>query len=148
MRITSDKDIKEIQDKGRKKIKKSSSNTTFDKFFNQKVIDNREAELKKLLDEIEAFGKELLLYKTPYALKKYKKKVRSFLKEIMKDFENRQIISNVTNKDGKHKIYYIVEYVNKHLGTLREDALNRIKDNLQLVSTLEELRGLIVDVFG
>lgn len=146
MRIQSDKDIRDIQKKKLSGTKKSSGGL-FSGSLQKKMEEKFDASLKELIDEINLIGKDLLRTKNSKYMKNYKKKVREFLKILSGKYENKIVVS-IDEKQGKEKVYNIMEKIDERLEDLTEETLNSVKEHLKLTKSISDIRGLMVDTFG
>ena len=103
-------------------------------------------ELEGVLADIETLGKELVNNPTMAGLKLYKAKVQNFLKQAMKK------IYRVDNKLGlkklgeDQKVYVSVEKVDEELEKLTMKFLQEQTEPLDLVATVEGIKGLLCNV--
>jgi hypothetical protein len=103
-------------------------------------------ELEGVLAEIETLGKELLNNPTMAGLKLYKAKIQNFLKQAMKK------IYKVDNKLGlkklgeDQKVYVSVDKIDEELEKLTMKFLEEQTDSLDLVATVEGIKGLLCNV--
>lgn len=109
-------------------------------------IDFAKDELEAVLADIEVLGKELANNPTLANLKLYKTKVQNFLKQAMKK------IYKVDNKLGlkklgeDQKVYVSVEKVDKELEELTMKFLEEQTDAMDIVATVEGIKGLLCNV--
>lgn len=94
-------------------------------------IDEKSAALKEMLD-IES-------------LMAYKEMVSIFLREVLSAYD-------VSKRDyldyrGRHKIYVIIDEVNQKLSRLTEEFMKKEKDTLDILKKIDEIRGLLVDMY-
>lgn len=94
-------------------------------------IDKKSAALKEMLD-IDS-------------LMAYKEMVSAFLKEVLSAYD-------VSKRDyldyrGRHKIYVIIEEVNQKLSLLTDEFMKKEKDTLDILKKIDEIRGLLVDMY-
>ena len=61
----------------------------------------------------------------------------------------RKLISreNFLDKHGRHRVYGIVKQVNQALDELAEELMNEEQDHLAILSKIDEIRGLLLDIF-
>ncbi|MDD5089562.1 MAG: DUF327 family protein [Candidatus Wallbacteria bacterium] len=146
MRITSDKDIQEIKDKGRKSSLKKSDSSFAD--ILESESDRQSVEkLRRLLDDVEKSGKDLAYFRTSDSLRRYKEQVKYFVGELLKHYKSK-VTKGAVEKDGREKIYHLVEQINGRLESFTEEALSSMKSSADIMAALEEIRGLMVDTFA
>lgn len=76
----------------------------------------------------------------------YKKLIKEFLKESV-DSMVKFSKKNVLDKRGRHRIYAIIKRVDKDLEDLTKDVLDKEKDNIKILKKLDDIRGLILDIY-
>lgn len=103
-------------------------------------------ELKQILQGIDYQGEALKKSGRMTDLQAYKKEVRRFLQVARGGLRTRQISS--MGPDGSMKMYTVIEKVDRALAELTEAFLANESPNLDLVGKIEEIRGLLVDVFA
>lgn len=57
------------------------------------------------------------------------------------------IKSSVFDSKGRHKIFFVIREVNKKLEQLAQEILSEQKDNIKLLKMVDDIRGLLVDLF-
>ncbi len=110
-------------------------------------FDGEEEGEKRSLDEIlrdlDEAGKKLKDDPSLENLKRYKSLVKSFLKgALMRAYKVREVMSRRTGK-----LFVLVERVDRALEELVEGVLKRQVDALWIASKLEEIRGLLIDIY-
>lgn len=147
MRIRSSKEKQLINvQKGARKIDKAN-NKDFSGLLGDKENELHLNELHEILENIDQKGESLKETGNVVDLKAYKNEVRRFLKVAsQKGLRTRQI--STISPDGSMKLYTIIEKVDEALQDLTEAFLDSEKNNLDIIGKLEEIRGLLVDVFA
>ncbi|KGG80887.1 hypothetical protein Y919_03845 [Caloranaerobacter azorensis H53214] len=97
-----------------------------------KQIDNQAERLSKKIDI-----SELIVYK---------KLVSQFMKEALESMVKFSK-NSFLDRRGRHRIYAIIKKVDKELEKLTEDVLKKEKDNLNILRRLDDIRGLILDIY-
>ncbi|MBM7623942.1 YaaR family protein [Sporohalobacter salinus] len=150
MKIQNDlkKDLNQILNKSNlqaSETAKSSENNFLDTL--QEVHDASVKErLDELLDQIDKQGEKLSKKRTFKELVRYKKMVQQFVKEAVdKIYKVKEEFS--TYGSGKHKVYNLVEKVDESLEDLTELVLNKQSTQLEILDRLDEVRGMLVDIY-
>lgn len=91
------------------------------------------------LAEIKRIGKLLMQYPMPDSIREYVKNVKGFMTEV-KD----QAYSHQKNNEG---LFEKMQLVDNKLEELGDQLLADSQDEMQLVSSLGDLQGLLIDVF-
>ena len=54
---------------------------------------------------------------------------------------------NFLYRKGRHRVYGIVKKINQTLDELAEELLREEKDHIAILSKIDEIKGLILDIF-
>lgn len=79
-------------------------------------------------------------------LVEYKRRVKSFLDHCVKHAMKFERDSHL-DRYGNHKIYAIVKRVNEELDTLTQMVLAEEKEAIKILKKLDEVQGLLLDVY-
>lgn len=134
-------------DKTKAKPEVASEKTTFTEVMATKRTDLVMAKLQKLMEDIEDQGNVLSESQTVDDLRKYKKLVREFLDESVKNalaLEERRGF----NRRGRTKIYKIVTEVDKKLLELTDAVLHQQEKGLKILDLVGEIKGLLINVYA
>ncbi len=77
---------------------------------------------------------------------KYKKLVREFLDVATKN-SHRFSKQNFLDRRGRHRVYGIVKKVDRELEALTKDFLDEEVDRINIIKRLDDIRGMLLDVF-
>lgn len=115
----------------------------FDKLLEVTQVEHIKMELSKLLEEIDSAGRRFSSEPDMDNLKQYKTLITSFLDiTVNKMFKIRNITNWIKNKE-----YVLIEKINEKLAALTHFVLEKQNENINLLSTLDEIRGLLVDLY-
>ncbi|WP_026689362.1 YaaR family protein [Alteribacter aurantiacus] len=110
--------------------------------------DNQAYEkLQQLLTKIDDQGKALAESRTIDELRAYKSLVKEFMDDAVKlglSLEERQGF----NRRGRTKVYKIVREVDRKLLDLTDAVLNEQKKGLHVLSSVGEIKGLLVSIYA
>jgi len=95
--------------------------------------------------DIEKQGEHLAQRIDISELKTYKRMVMEFLDEAVRGF-GRFSKESFLDKRGRHRVFATVKTVNDTLEELTRELLKTEKDNLAIISKIEDIRGLILDL--
>ena len=100
----------------------------------------------ELLRQIDSVSKSLKKAPTPNGVKKYRRLVASFIREAM---SHTYELNEETHWDrsGNRKSYLTVKNINKALEELTDEVMGREKKQIDLVAKLDEIRGLLLDLY-
>lgn len=102
--------------------------------------------LDRLLSIIEEQGERLKKSLDKKDLMEYKKRVKDFLRVIQKEFARaRQSFS--WDGRGNMKTYTIINKVDKNLEVLHDLFMEEQADALEVLKKIDEIRGLLLDLY-
>lgn len=148
-KVKSGKTIKEKL-KSMKKSKTSEvevkQSPFYDKLLEVTEVEDIKLELDKLIEQIDAVGKKFAGDQNLENLKEYKSLIKAFLDTVISK------MYKVKEKFGhrswvKQKVFIIVEKINAKLENLTNFILEKENENINLLATLDEIRGLLVDLY-
>ena len=131
-------------------IKVDSKKKEIKASFKDKLSEIKHGEIKerldKLMDIVDEQGKKLKKSLDKKDMLEYKKRVKDFLRLIQKEFvQAKQSFS--WDGSGNLKTYTIIEKVDKNLDQLHDLFLKEQSDVLEVVKKIDEIRGLLVDLY-
>jgi len=101
-------------------------------------------EFDNLIDEITKQGEKFSKNPTMENLQLYK----SIIKEFLQYVTDRMFqVEHYTGGRMKQKIYTVARIVDQKLGELTEAVLSQQAHNIDLLATLDEIRGLLIDLY-
>lgn len=102
--------------------------------------------LSQMVVEIEDQGKVLAENRTVDELRKYKKMVKQFMEEAVQNGLQLEEQRGF-NRRGRTKIYKIVKEVDKKLIDLANNVLDKEKNSLDILNTVGEIKGLLINIY-
>lgn len=117
----------------------------------QAVIDKKRSEtnferLTKKVAEIETQGKKLADTHSVENLRKYKKMVKDFMEDAIKNglelTEHRGF-----NQRGSTKVYKLVKEVDKKLIDLTNEVIDKEKKGLDILNLVGEIKGMLINLY-
>ena len=124
-----------------------SADGTF-KFTLVRNIEEQElqARLTSLMEEITMQGDRLAKHRDIKDMRKYRGLVKEFMNEIVNRSHSFSR-ENFLDKRGRHRVYGIVRLVDEKLDALAQELVKDEKDNMEILSKIGEIRGLLLDIF-
>lgn len=104
-----------------------------------------QARLNMMLEEISSQGKKLLKHMDVKDMKYYRELIRGFLNEIV-NRSHKFSRENFLDKKGRHRVYAMIKLVDKNLDELALELIKDEKDQLAILSRIDEIRGLLLDI--
>ncbi|MGB4638163.1 MAG: YaaR family protein [Limnochordia bacterium] len=129
--------------KSRRRAKSSPAQQAFGEVL--RAEQAQELDLAAALAEIDGFSRELVRSPVLANLIRYKKKVRELLLFLMRQaYEVRE--STFYDPQGRRRLFMVVETIDEKLEELTREFLAKQVSPLELVSRLDEIRGLLLDL--
>ncbi|MBE2912926.1 YaaR family protein [Anoxybacillus flavithermus] len=119
---------------------------SFTEVMHKKKDDVLFERFQAMAQQIEAQGKKLAESQTVEDLKTYKKLVKQFLDDAVKNslqLEEQRGFS----RGGRSKIYKLVKEVDQKLVDLTNAVLEKEKKGLDLLGLVGEIQGLIINIY-
>lgn len=104
-----------------------------------------QSQLSLMIEEITQQGYRLGKRRDIRDMKQYRKLIQSFMNEIV-NHSHEFSRENFLDKRGRHRVYGIIKQVNQALDELAEELLNEEQDHLAILSKIDEIRGLLLDI--
>ena len=120
-----------------------SEKKDFSQSFNHAKERRSEEQLKEMIEEIHKKGNRLVVTKTYGDVIAYKKMIKEYLESILKFMYN-------TKKDisfWQTQYFITVDTIDSKLEELTTALLKGETDNLNIASSIDEIQGLIVDIY-
>lgn len=132
-----------VQASGSKTKDKIQKTEGFSMSLNLANKEQSEQRLKQMLDDIDKLGKKLTSTRSVGDAKAYKLKIQEYLTLIVKN------IYVLRKEPGpfNYGIHVRIEVINQKLDELTKNLIQEQKETIDLVNKIEEIRGLLVDVY-
>ena len=101
--------------------------------------------LNSMMEEITVQGDKISKHMDIKDMKKYRELVKGFLNEVVSrshEFSR----ENFLDRRGRHRVYGIVRLVDKNLDDLAGELVKDEKDLLAIISKIDDIRGLLLDI--
>lgn len=115
----------------------------FSQSFNKERDRKSEEQLKKMIEDINKRGNRLVITKTYGDVISYKKMIKEYLESILKFMYD-------TKKDisfWQTQYFITVETIDEKLQELTNQLLSEEKENLNVAATIDEIQGLVLDIY-
>lgn len=127
------------------KTERSESQFAADLLKSQEAMSKEK--LGALLEQITAQGKRLGEVPTYSELKAYRELVRSFLGEVVGRAYTLQSQTG-WDRQGRQKLYSTIKEIDHQLAGLAEDVRQGQERQLDIMSRLDAIRGMLVDLYS
>lgn len=132
------------------KIEKKEETAKSSVSFTDVIASKRQnAALEKMtgmMKDIETQGEKLAKHRTIDDLRKYKKMVKEFMEEAVNSGLQLEEQRGF-NRRGRTKVYKIVKEVDSRLTQLANDVINKEKSQLDILSKVGEIQGLLINIY-
>lgn len=115
----------------------------FSKEMDNSFLDKSKKDLKDLLNSIKKKGDRIVLTKNHSDVVDYKNLVKQYLKKVLDNMYELNKCSDTFNS----RYYLTVETIDKKLQELTDKVLVSEKNNISILNTLDEIQGLMIDVY-
>ncbi|MDR1701020.1 MAG: YaaR family protein [Lachnoclostridium sp.] len=105
-----------------------------------------QARLSVMMEEITMQGKKLGKRMDVRDMKHYRGLIKSFMNEIVSR-SHKFSRENFLDKRGRHRVYGMIKRVDIILDELAEELIKDEKDNLTILGKIDEIRGILLDIF-
>ena len=106
-----------------------------------------QAHLSNLMEEITRQGEALNKKRDIRDMRKYRMLIKEFLNEIINRSHSFSR-ENFLDRRGRHRVYGIIRLIDKNLDELAQALVSDEIDNIDILSKIGEIRGLILDIFS
>lgn len=120
-----------------------SEKKDFSQSFSRERHKKSEEQLNKIIEDIKKRGTRLITTKTYVDVIMYKKMIKEYLESILKFmYETKKDISF-----WQTQYFITVDTVDLKLEELTKALLTDEKDNINIAATIDEIQGMIVDIY-
>lgn len=105
-----------------------------------------QTKLVEMMSEITQQGEKLKKKTDIRDMKHYRSLIRDFMNEVVSrshEFSR----ENYLDRRGRHRVYGIIRRVDEALDELAQELVKEEKDNMAILSKIDEIRGLLLDIF-
>ena len=98
-----------------------------------------------MMSEITAHGKKLGKHMDVRDMRRYRALIKDFMNEIVSrshEFSR----ENFLDRKGRHRVYGMVKLVDQMLDELARELISDEKDNIAILSKIDEIQGLLLDI--
>ena len=79
-------------------------------------------------------------------MKRYRALIKDFLNEVV-NRSHKFSRENFLDRRGRHRVYGIIRLIDKNLDELAAELIKEEKDNITILQKVDEIRGLLLDIF-
>ena len=101
--------------------------------------------LSVMMQEITMQGEKLGKHMDVRDMKHYRRLIQEFMNEIV-NRSHKFSRENFLDRRGRHRVYGMIKCVNVVLDELAGELIKEEKDTLAILSKVDEIRGLLLDI--
>ncbi len=101
--------------------------------------------LSVLMEDIVAQGKKLGKKMDIRDMKHYRALIKEFMNEIV-NRSHKFSRENFLDRRGRHRVYGMIKRVDEVLDELATELIKEEKDSIAILSKVDEIRGLLLDI--
>ena len=101
--------------------------------------------LSVMMQEITMQGEKLGKHMDVRDMKHYRRLIQEFINEIV-NRSHKFSRENFLDRRGRHRVYGMIKRVNVVLDELAGELIKEEKDTLAILSKVDEIRGLLLDI--
>lgn len=145
-------EIKVNQTQPINQVEQRSPVTSTDSAFKFTLISNIEeqelkARLSVLMENIESQGKRITKHMDVIDMKRYREMIKEFMNEIV-NHSHKFSRQNFLDKRGRHRVYGMIKLIDQNLDELAAQLMEEEQDALAILSKIDEIRGLLLDLLA
>lgn len=106
-----------------------------------------QARINVMLEEISAHGKKIAKHMDVKDMRHYRELIKEFMNEIV-NRSHKFSRENFLDRKGRHRVYTMIKLVDKNLDDLAAELIKEEKDHLSILNRIDEIRGLLLDIFS
>ena len=103
--------------------------------------------LTSMMENIAATGKQLSRHMDMSDMLHYRALISDFIQEVVSR-SHKFSRENFLDRRGRHRVYGIIRLVDKNLDELAQELLKSEKDHLKILSLIDQINGLLLDIFA
>ena len=102
--------------------------------------------LSGLLEEITGQGEKIKKRRDIRDMKHYRALIKDFMNEIV-NRSHKFSRENFLDRRGRHRVYGIIRLIDENLDSLAEELMKEEKDHLAILGKIDEIKGMLLDIF-
>lgn len=102
--------------------------------------------LEAVMNSITMEGKKLKKHMDIRDMKHYRSLIKEFLNEVLTR-SHQFSRENFLDRRGRHRVYGIIRIIDRNLDELAEELVKEEKDAITILGKVDEIRGLLLDIF-
>lgn len=108
--------------------------------------EDLQARLTLMMEDIVQQGKKISKHMDVRDMRKYRALIKDFINEVV-NRSHQFSRENFLDRRGRHRVYGIVKLIDANLDELAQELIKEEKDHLAILAKIDEIRGLLLDIF-
>ena len=108
--------------------------------------DSLQERLTLMIEEITMQGKKISKHMDVKDMKAYRSLIKDFLNEVV-NRSHKFSRENFLDRRGRHRVYGIIRLIDDNLDALAGELMKEEKDQIAILSKIDEIKGLLLDIF-
>lgn len=105
-----------------------------------------QARLNLMMEDIVAQGEKIKKKMDIRDMRRYRQLIKEFMNEIV-NRSHKFSRENFLDRRGRHRVYGIIKLIDTNLDELASELIKDEKDSIYILNKIDEIRGLILDIF-
>ena len=102
--------------------------------------------LNLMFQDITMQGKKISKHMDVRDMKHYRTLIKDFLNEVV-NRSHKFSRENFLDRRGRHRVYGIIRLIDENLDSLAEELMKEEKDHIAILGRIDEIRGMLLDIF-
>ena len=103
--------------------------------------------LNLMMEEIVMQGDKIVKRMDVRDMRRYRTLIKEFMNEIV-NRSHKFSRENFLDRRGRHRVYGIIRLVDEKLDELAQELVNEESDKIAILARVDEIRGLLLDIFA
>lgn len=106
-----------------------------------------QSRLNLLIEDITQQGKRLAKHMDVRDMRKYRQLIKDFMNEIV-NHSHKFSRENFLDRRGRHRVYGMIKLIDQNLDELALELIKEEKDQIDILSKIDEIRGILLDIIA
>lgn len=102
--------------------------------------------LQGLMDDITEQGEKLKKKRDIRDMRRYRSLIKDFMNEVV-NRSHKFSRENFLDKRGRHRVYGMIRLVDEKLDMIASELIKDEQDVMLILNNIDEIRGLLLDIF-
>lgn len=103
--------------------------------------------LNLMMEEIVMQGDKIVKRMDVRDMRRYRTLIKEFMNEVV-NRSHKFSRENFLDRRGRHRVYGIIRLVDEKLDELAQELVNEECDKIAILAKVDEIRGLLLDIFA